>query len=135
MRVMGLDLGTKTIGVAVSDAMKSIAQPYTVLRRQNLELDILALEKIIAEKEIASIVIGLPLNMDGSEGSSATMSREFATELEEKTGKKIIFFDERLTTVSAERAMLEGDLSRQKRKGKIDKIAASFILQGYLDSL
>ncbi len=134
MRVLGLDLGSKTIGLAVSDAMKSIAQPYDVIIRENTEKDLSRIQKVVLEKEVDVIVVGLPYNMDGSEGASASKAREFADMLKSLTGLNIILYDERMTTLSAERSMLEGDLSRAKRKKRVDKVAAAFILQGYLDS-
>lgn len=135
MRIMGLDLGSKTIGVAVSDEMGFSAQPITVIRRKGLKQDLTELAALIDQYEVTSIVLGLPRNMDGSMGPQAEKSKVFGAKLEEEFQLKIDYWDERLTTVSAERVLLEGDVSRAKRKKVIDKVAASLILQGYLDRL
>ena len=135
MRIMGLDLGKKTIGVAVSDEMGFSAQPITVIRRKGLKQDLTELAALIEQYDVTSIVLGLPRNMNGSIGPQAEKSKVFGAMLEEKFQLKIDYWDERLTTVSAERVLLEGDVSRAKRKKVIDKVAASLILQGYLDRL
>lgn len=131
----GLDLGTKTIGVAVSDLRRQVASPLRTIRREKFTLDVAELMKIMAEREIVGLVLGLPMNMDGSEGPRCQSTRAFARNLEKLTELPITFWDERLSTVAAERAMLEADLSRKKRSERIDNVAASFILQGALDRL
>lgn len=131
----GLDLGTKTLGVAVSDRLRSVATPLRTIRREKFTLDAAELLKIVAEREVAGLVLGLPINMDGSEGPRAQSTRAFARNLERLTPLPIAFWDERLSTVAAERAMLEADLSRQRRAELIDHVAAGFILQGALDRL
>ncbi|MFT3690058.1 Holliday junction resolvase RuvX [Paenirhodobacter sp.] len=133
--VAGLDLGTKTIGVAVSDLRRQVASPLRTIRREKFTLDVAELLKIVAEREIAGLVLGLPMNMDGSEGPRCQSTRAFARNLEKLTPLPIAFWDERLSTVAAERAMLEADLSRKKRAERIDNVAAGFILQGALDRL
>ena len=134
MRVMGLDVGTKTVGVAVSDALGLTAQGLRVVRRKNLRSDVGELKRVIREHEVSRVIIGLPLNMDGSEGPRAAASREFGALLSEATGLPIDYWDERLSTVAAERMLIEGDVSRERRKQVIDQVAASIILQGWLDS-
>ncbi len=131
----GLDLGTKTIGVAVSDRMRAVASPLRTIRREKFTLDAAELMKITAEREIAGIVLGLPMNMDGSEGPRCQSTRAFARNLEKLTDLPITFWDERLSTVAAERALLEADMSRKRRAETIDHVAAGFILQGALDRL
>jgi putative holliday junction resolvase len=131
---MGLDVGTKTVGVAVSDLLGITAQGVTTVRRQNLKRDLKALTDLIAEHEVTRVVVGLPLNMDASEGPRALASRQFGELLEKECGLPIEYWDERLTTVAAERALLEGDVSREKRREVIDQVAASLILQGWLDA-
>jgi putative Holliday junction resolvase len=133
--VAGLDLGTKTIGVAVSDRMRSVASPLSTIRREKFTLDVAALLKITTEREIVGLVLGLPMNMDGSEGPRCQSTRAFARNLEKLTDLPITFWDERLSTVAAERAMLEADMSRKRRAEVIDHVAAGFILQGALDRL
>ncbi|AOZ68995.1 Holliday junction DNA helicase RuvA [Rhodobacter xanthinilyticus] len=131
----GLDLGTKTIGVAVSDRLRSVASPLSTIRREKFTLDVEKLLKITAEREIAGLVLGLPMNMDGSEGPRCQSTRAFARNLEKLSPLPITFWDERLSTVAAERAMLEADMSRKRRAEVIDHVAAGFILQGALDRL
>lgn len=133
--VLGLDLGTKTIGVAVSDLRRSVGSPLLTIRREKFTLDAARLLEIVAERGIVGIVLGLPVNMDGSEGPRVQSTRAFARNLEKLTALPITFWDERLSTVAAERAMLEADLSRKKRAERIDNVAAAFILQGALDRL
>lgn len=133
--VAGLDLGTKTIGVAVSDTLRSVASPLSTIRREKFTLDAEKLLKIVTDREIAGIVLGLPMNMDGTEGPRCQSTRAFARNLEKLTPLPIGFWDERLSTVAAERAMLEADMSRKRRAEVIDHVAAGFILQGALDRL
>lgn len=133
--IAGLDLGTKTIGVAVSDGLRSVASPLTVIRRQKFTLDAAELLRIAAERGLAGLVLGLPRNMDGTEGARAQSTRAFARNLERLTPLPLAFWDERLSTVAAERALLEADASRRKRAEVIDQVAAAYILQGALDRL
>ncbi len=131
----GLDLGTKTIGVAVSDGFRSVATPLRTVKRTKFGQDAAALLAICAERTIAGLVLGLPLNMDGTEGPRCQSTRAFARNLERLTALPIAFWDERLSTVAAERALLEADTSRRRRAEVIDHVAASYILQGALDRL
>ncbi|MCH2251399.1 MAG: Holliday junction resolvase RuvX [Cognatishimia sp.] len=133
--LMGLDLGTKTIGVAVSDGMQSVATPLETVKRKKFTQDAERLLQIIAERNIGAVILGLPLNMDGTEGPRAQSTRAFARNLEKLIPIPITFWDERLSTVAAERALLEGDTSRKRRSEVIDHVAASYILQGVLDRL
>ena len=134
-RLMGLDLGTKTIGIAVSDVSRTIATARTTLRRTKLSRDIETLRAMIAAEGIGGIVVGLPVNMDGSEGPRAQSARDIAARLAEALAVPVAFWDERLSTVAAERAMLDADLSRQKRARIVDQVAAAYILQGALGRL
>ena len=133
--LMGLDLGTKTIGVAVSDGLRISATALEVVRRTRFAADAARLEEIIAGRGIAAIVLGLPRNMDGSEGPRCQSTRAFARNLAARIDLPIAFWDERLSTVAAERALLAADSSRKRRREVIDKVAAAFILQGALDRL
>lgn len=133
MRILGLDVGQKTVGVAISDPLGFTAQGITTIRRTKKTQDILEVKKICDEYSVEKIVIGLPKNMDGSIGFAGEKIKEFSEALKEVIDLEIIFWDERLTTVAAHRAMLEADLSRSKRKKIVDKVAATYILQGYLD--
>ncbi|MBT8456327.1 MAG: Holliday junction resolvase RuvX [Rhodobacteraceae bacterium] len=131
----GLDLGDKTIGVAVSDGLRSVATPLETIKRRKFTLDAARVLEIMAEREIVGLVLGLPRNMDGSEGPRCQSTRAFARNLERLTPLPIAFWDERLSTVAAERALLEADTSRKRRKEVIDHVAASYILQGVLDRM
>jgi putative Holliday junction resolvase len=133
--VMGLDLGDKTVGVAVSDLMGTVATPLETVRRKKFTLDAARLLEIIKGRDIAGIVLGLPRNMDGSEGPRCQKTRAFARNLSRLTELPIGFWDERLSTVAAERALLEADTSRKRRSEVIDHVAASYILQGVLDRM
>ena len=133
--LMGLDLGTKTIGVAVSDGLRISATALETVRRTRFAADAERLEEIIAGRGIAAIVLGLPRNMDGSEGPRCQSTRAFARNLAARIDLPIAFWDERLSTVAAERALLAADSSRKRRREVIDKVAAAFILQGALDRL
>jgi len=135
MRYIGLDVGDRTVGIAVSDPLGYTAQGLTTVRRKSLEKDLENLRDIFKEYEIAEIVVGLPKNMNGTIGPQAEKAMEFGRVLSEEFGHKVVFWDERLTTIAAHRAMLEADMSRKKRKGLVDKIAATYILQGYLDKI
>jgi putative Holliday junction resolvase len=131
---MGLDVGTRTVGVAVADELGFTAQPITVVRRSNLKADLAELIRLAADRCVDRFVLGLPLNMDGSEGPRAQATRKFGDALARASKLLIIYQDERLTTVAAERSLLEADVSRQKRREVIDQVAASLILQGWLDA-
>jgi len=130
---MGLDVGSRTIGVAVSDELGLTAQPLKTIRRKSKREDVMALKEIIAEFEIAKIVVGLPKNMDGTLGKQAETMFRWIKDVQEELKVPMITWDERLSTVGASRVLLEADLSREKRKMVIDKLAAVLILQGYLD--
>ncbi|MGW9126471.1 Holliday junction resolvase RuvX [Paenibacillus chitinolyticus] len=134
MRTMGLDYGDKTIGVAVSDLLGLTAQGIEVIRRASPQHDLDHLRRLIGEYEVTEIVVGLPKNMNGSIGPRGELSQEFAAQLTETFNLPVHMWDERLTTVSATRTLLEADVSRKKRKQVVDKIAAVLILQGYMDS-
>lgn len=133
--LIGLDPGTKTIGTAFSDRRRRIATPTRVILRRKPAADMAELLALIAEREACGIVLGLPLNMDGSEGPRAQSSRAFARNLSARTDLPIVLWDERLSTVAAERALLEADASRKRRDEVIDAVAAGYILQGALDRL
>lgn len=132
MRKMALDVGTKTIGVALSDPLGWTAQGLEVISRRKLEVDLKRLKEICAEYEVTEIVVGLPKNMNGTLGPKAQEILNFVAVLKEALGLPVVTWDERLSTVAAQRALLEADLSRSKRKKVIDKMAAVIILQGYL---
>ncbi len=133
--IAGLDLGTATIGVAISDRLRATATPLETIRRKKFGVDAEKLLALLASREAAGIVLGLPRNMDGSEGPRCQSTRAFARNLERLTDLPITFWDERLSTVAAERALLEADTSRKRRAEVIDHVAAGFILQGALDRL
>jgi putative Holliday junction resolvase len=133
--IAGLDFGTKTIGVSVSDLRLRVATPLLTIRRKKFTEATAALAAIIAERAISGLIVGLPRNMDGSEGPRCQSTRAFARNLNGAIDLPITFWDERLSTVAAERALIEADTSRAKRAGLIDHVAAGFILQGALDRL
>jgi putative holliday junction resolvase len=135
MRILGLDVGDRTIGVAVSDPLGLTAQGITTINRKKEDDDIAELKKICAEYSVETIVCGLPKNMNGTVGEQGQKVLEFCNILKDKVEIPIKMWDERLTTAAAERAMLEANLSRAKRKKIVDKMAATYILQGYLDSI
>ena len=135
MRIMALDVGSKRIGVALSDPLKITAQGLQTFQRTTLAEDIRGLWKLMDEHEVSQLVVGLPKNMDGSVGFKAEEVQQFITDLTAERPMEVIWVDERLTTVSAERTLLEADVSRAKRKKVIDKMAAVIILQSYLDRL
>jgi len=128
--LLGLDLGEKTIGVAVTDRMLGVATPLETIRRKKFTLDAARVLEIAGEREAGGIVLGLPRNMDGTEGPRCQSTRAFARNLSRLTGLPIGFWDERLSTVAAERALLEADTSRKRRSEVIDHVAAGYILQG-----
>jgi putative Holliday junction resolvase len=131
----GLDLGDRTIGIAVSDVLRQVASPLQTIRRSRFTQDAAALMSVLSARRIGGLVLGLPLNMDGSEGPRAQSTRAFARNLSRLTDLPIGFWDERLSTVAAERALLEADTSRKRRSEVIDHVAAGYILQGALDRL
>ena len=133
-RIMGLDIGDKTIGVAVSDLMGLTAQGVTTIKRVGKKKDREAIKQIIAEKQVNKIVSGLPKNMNGTVGPQGEKVQKFCELLKEETNLPIEFWDERLSTVAAERSLIEGNVRRENRKKVIDMLAAVIILQGYLDS-
>ncbi|MEO0977148.1 MAG: Holliday junction resolvase RuvX [Pseudomonadota bacterium] len=134
-RLIGLDLGTKTIGLALSDIGRGIASPMDTIRRKKFTIDAEQLLGICGKQNVGGIVLGLPLNMDGSEGPRAQATRAFARNLSQKTELPITYWDERLSTAAVTRTLLEADSSRAKRADVVDKMAAAYILQGFLDRL
>lgn len=138
MRIMGLDYGSKTVGVAVSDPLLLTAQGKEIIRRERhnkLRQTLARIEELIVENEVEKIVLGCPKNMDGSEGERVERTKEFQEMIERRTGLEVVLWDERLTTVAADRYMMEAGIRRESRKQYVDEIAAVFILQGYLDYL
>lgn len=136
-RIMGLDFGSKTVGVAVSDPLFITAQGVEIIRRKEenkLRKTLARIEELIVEKEVSEIVLGLPLNMNDTEGPRAELSREFKDMLERRTGLKVTMWDERLTTVEADNIMIEAGIRREDRKEYVDMIAAQIILQSFLDN-
>ena len=133
--LLGLDLGTRTVGLAVSDIRRQVATPFETLRRRKFTLDAGAILDLARTRAIVGLVLGLPINMDGSEGPRAQSTRAFARNLRPLTDLPVTFWDERLSTVAAERALLEADASRARRAQVIDAVAAGIILQGFLDRL
>jgi putative holliday junction resolvase len=134
-RVIGIDLGTKTLGLALSDTTRNIASALVTLRRSRLTEDLRRLLDLAGEHGAGGFVVGLPLNLDGSEGPRAQATRAFVRNLAKATPLAIAYWDERLTTVAAERALLEADLSRKRRAEVVDKVAATLILQAALDRM
>ncbi len=137
MRIMGLDFGSKTVGVAVSDSLLITAQSLEIIRRKEenkLRRTLARIEELIEEYEVEEIVLGLPKNMNATEGIRVELTMEFREKLERRTGLPVVMWDERLTTVVAQKTMIEAGIRRENRKEYVDKIAAALILQGYLDS-
>jgi putative Holliday junction resolvase len=137
-RVLGLDLGDKTIGLAVSDRDRRVASPVDTIRRRKFTLDAVELANVCTEREVAALILGLPVNMDGTEGPRCQATRQFARNLVNKAGytMPIAFWDERLSTAAVERVLIgEADMSRQRRGDVVDKMAAAYILQGALEAL
>jgi len=134
-RLIGLDLGSKTIGIALSDTRQTVASPLETLQRQKFAADADRLVRVISQHGVTGIVLGLPLNMDGSEGPSAQSARAFGRNFSARCSLPFGFWDERLSTEAVTRTMLEADLSRARRGQIVDKMAAAFILQGALDAL
>ena len=134
MRIMGIDLGTKRIGVAVSDELFLTAQGLESIQHRDFNTDLVSINSVVAEYGVGEIVVGLPLNMNGTDSEKTREARTFADDLEKAVKMPVKLWDERLTSVAAERALLEADMSRGRRRQLSDKLAAQFILQGYLDS-
>lgn len=134
-RLLGLDLGSKTIGVALSDVLRTVATPMEIIRRSKFTKDAERLMAIIAEQNVGGIILGFPLNMDGSEGPRCQSTRQFVRNLSAKISLPVALWDERLSTAAVTRTLLEADTSRRRRKEVIDKLAAAYILQGALDKL
>ena len=134
-RLFGLDLGTKSIGIAVSDGLLWASSSLETIQRTKFSKDVARILDLCGQFKICALVIGLPLNMDGSEGPRAQATRAFVRNLAQHTDLPVVFWDERLSTVAAERVMIEADMSRKKRALKIDAAAAAFILQGVLDRI
>lgn len=132
---MGLDLGTKTVGIAVSNPERTLASPRETVRRTKLKSDLAHLIALVDSDAIAGLVLGLPLNMDGTEGPRCQATRQFATDLLKARDVELALWDERLSTVAVTRTMLEADMSRARRAEVVDKMAAAFVLQGFLDWL
>ena len=138
MRILGLDFGSKTVGVAVSDELLITAQGVEIVRRKSpakLRQTLARIEEIIKEYNVEKIVLGYPKNLNNTEGERCEKTREFGAMLNRRTGLEVIYWDERLTTVAADRSMMESGIRRENRKEYVDEIAAIFILQGYLDFL
>lgn len=138
MRIMGLDFGSKTVGVAVSDPLMVTAQGIEIIRRKEenkLRQTYARIEELVKEYGVEYIVLGYPKNMNNTIGERAEKTEDFMANLKRRTGLEVVLWDERLTTVAADRAMIEGGLRREERKEYVDMIAAVFILQGYMDSL
>ena len=135
MRIMALDVGSRTIGIACSDALLMTAQGIETIRRTSLENDFNRLRELISEYEVHELVVGMPKNMNGTKGERAEKTEEFVEKMKPVIDLPVTFWDERLSTVMAERQLIAADVSRKKRKGVIDKMAAVVILQGYLDRL
>ncbi|MCM1088466.1 MAG: Holliday junction resolvase RuvX [Muribaculaceae bacterium] len=138
MRIMGLDFGSKTVGVAISDPLLLTAQGLEIIRRKEenkLRKTLARIEELIVQYEVEKIVLGFPKNMNDTIGERAELSLAFQDKLERRTGLPVVMWDERLTTVAADKAMMEAGIRRERRKEYVDKIAATLILQGYLDYL
>ena len=138
MRIMGLDYGAETVGVAISDELLMTAQPLETIRRERetkLRQTLARIEALMEEYEVGKVVIGLPKKLNNEEGDRCDKTREFAAMVERRSGLEVILWDERLTTVSADAVLAEGGVAKKNRKEYIDKVAASLILKGYLESL
>ncbi len=134
-RLLGIDLGSKTIGLAISDPSFKIASPITTLKRGKLTIDAAAIERIVTEREIGGLLVGLPINMDGTEGPRAQATRDWSLELARRLALPYAFWDERMSTMAVERMMIEADMTRKRRAEKIDQAAAAYILQAALDTI
>lgn len=134
-RIMALDIGDKRVGIALSDPMKIVANPFDTLKRVEIKGDINKIVKMIEENDVETVVCGLPKLLNNTESLQTQKAREFADMLKERTTAKVVMMDERLTTVQAQRVLLEADVRREKRKEVIDKLAATVILQSYLEMI
>ena len=134
-RLLGLDVGTKTIGLALSDVTRSVATPYDTIRRSKFTADAKTIREVVEKNQVGALVIGFPLNLDGSEGPRAQSTRAFARNLAAHVTVPMVFWDERLSTAAVERHLIEADASRKRRAEVIDRMAAAYILQGALDRL
>ena len=134
-RLLGLDVGAKTVGLALSDTTRTVASPYATIRRTRFAADAQALADIIAREGVGGLIIGLPVNMDGSEGRRCQSVRAFAANLLKRLEIPVAFWDERLSTAAVTRTLIEADASRRRRRQLVDKLAAAYILQGALDNM
>jgi putative Holliday junction resolvase len=134
-RLLGLDVGTKTIGLALSDVTRSVATPYDTIRRSKFTADAKTIREVVEKNQVGALVIGLPLNLDGSEGPRAQSTRAFARNLAAHVEVPMVFWDERLSTAAVERHLIEADASRKRRAEVVDRMAAAYILQGALERL
>jgi putative Holliday junction resolvase len=134
-RLLGLDVGTKTIGMALSDVTRSVATPYDTIRRSKFTADAKTIREVVEKNQVGALVIGLPLNLDGSEGPRAQSTRAFARNLGPHVEVPMVFWDERLSTAAVERHLIEADVSRKRRAELVDRMAAAYILQGALERL
>lgn len=134
-RLLGLDLGTKTIGLALSDLSLTVATPHSTIARSKFTADVAELFAVVDKQEVFGLVLGLPISMDGSEGPRCQSTRQFAANLMKLRDLPILFWDERLSTAAVTRTLLEADASRKRRGEVVDKMAAAYILQGALDAL
>jgi len=134
-RLLGLDVGTKTVGMALSDVTRSIATPFDTIRRTKFTADAKAIYEVIEKNQVGAVVVGLPINLDGTEGPRAQSTRAFARNLAAHIAVPMLFWDERLSTAAVERHLIEADVSRKRRAEIVDRMAAAYILQGALDRL
>ena len=134
-RLLGLDVGTKTIGMALSDVTRTVATPFDTIRRTKFAADAKAIREVVEKNQVGALVLGLPLNLDGSEGPRAQSTRAFARNLAIHVTVPIVFWDERLSTAAVERHLIEADASRKRRAEVVDRMAAAYILQGLLERL
>jgi len=134
-RLLGLDVGSKTIGMALSDVTRSVATPYDTIRRGKFTADAKTIREVVEKNQVGALVIGLPLNLDGSEGPRAQSTRAFARNLAAHVEVPMVFWDERLSTAAVERHLIEADVSRKRRAELVDRMAAAYILQGALERL
>ena len=135
IRLLGLDVGTKTIGMALSDVTRTVATPFDTIRRTKFAADAKAIREVVEKNQVGALVLGLPLNLDGSEGPRAQSTRAFARNLAIHVTVPIVFWDERLSTAAVERHLIEADASRKRRAEVVDRMAAAYILQGLLERL
>ena len=134
-RLLGLDVGTKTIGMALSDVTRSVATPFDTIRRTKFTADAKTIREVVEKNQVGALVIGFPLNLDGSEGPRAQSTRAFARNLAAHVEVPMVFWDERLSTAAVERHLIEADVSRKRRAELVDRMAAAYILQGALERL